>query len=1054
MKRIILFLALVSAVFPQLQETFAQTTTGTISGVLKDTTGSILPGVTVTIKNLETGIIRTVVTDDSGRYRAPALTVGDYEVKAELPGFKAAVRSGITITVNSEVMIDFVLEVGEITERVVVVGQVPIVDTTSPALSGLVDEKKIRDLPLNGRGFERLALLQPGVFFITTSVGSIVTGKGIKLAVNGARDRQNLFMLDGLEINDGRNSTPGGMAGALLGVEAVREFQVLTSTYSAEFGRAGGAIINAVTKSGTNEFHGSFFEFLRNDALDARNFFDPSKNPPEFKRNQFGGTFGGPIGIPGLYRGKNRSFFFLNYEGLRERLGISGVSVVPNELARRGFVPDPRAGRLIEVEVSPVIKPFLDLFPLPNGRDLGLGLAEFRFSRSRPTDENFFVVRMDHKFSDKDSLFARYAFDDSFVESPLAIPIFAAREESRNQYLAVEEARILSPGLLNTFRFGFNRSRFGGENVQLVPVGPELSFLPGEAMGTIANRGGLATLGTQVDLPRQTIQNLFEYSDQITLTKGRNSLKGGLSIKRYQWNDNSPFLARGLFTFNSLQDFLAGKAADLQAMLPGSDAIRGWRQSLFALFAQEDFKFHPRLMLNLGFRYEFVTVPIEANGKMSNLRFPSDAQPTLGKIIRNPSLRNFAPRVGFAWDPLGDAKFSIRAGFGIFYDQVLWHYYRFPGVRIPPFFKGIGFLLNPPFPRPPFELLRAPGALSLQTIRFDISTPYLMQYNLTFQKEIAPDTVLTAGYVGSRGVKLIRRTASNSAVPLILDGRKFFPERPRRRNPNFADIAELVSDASSFFNSFQLSVNRRFSGGLQFQATYTLSKNIDDATSTVSNEFINGPLTPIDPDNRKLDRGLSSLDVRHNLIINYTYDLPFARGVQGTVGKLLSGWQINGITTIAAGTPFTVINGFNRARNLLTGALQFSDRPDLRPGFSNNPRLGGPDRYFDPEAFRLQPGGFIGNLGRNTLIGPGLVNFDFSLVKSLAVSEAREIQFRVETFNLFNRPNFAIPSNAPSFIGGAIVFNDPSGVPVPTAGKIFQTVTASRQIQFAIKYIF
>ncbi|MBI4481547.1 MAG: TonB-dependent receptor [Acidobacteria bacterium] len=1033
-----------------------QVTTGSISGTVRDDTGAVLPGTAISTKHLETGTTRTGVTDEHGRYIISQLALGNYEVQAELPGFQTGIRTGIRLTLGREAIVDFTLAVGEITEKIVVTGEAPLVDTARSAISGLVEEKTIRDLPLNGRSFDQLALLHPGVTSSRQSgKGAILVGFGSFFSVSGARPNQNSYLLDGTDINN-LIDQPGSVAGVLLGVDAVREFEILTTNYSAEYGRAAGGIISAATRSGTNEFHGSVFAFHRNDNLDARNFFDRRPNPPEFKRNQFGFAAGGPIV-------RNRTFVLGTYEGLRERLGLTRTSITPDARSRQGLLPDPaRPGQFINVGVSPAVRPFLDLYPLPTGADFGDGTGPFGFSESQPTDEDFFQIRMDHTLSNSHSLFGRYTFDDGRLVRPLDFPTYRSRFTTANQFVTLEDKYIFSPRLLNVFRFGFNRSLILGAEVtdESTPAG--VTFIPGRPLGDILI-GGLSVVGSDFTLPRRNLQNLFEWTDNVTYTTGRHSLKLGFNAKRFQANVIQDLFRRGRYQFNSLGDFLASRPVFFFSMFLDADSVRGFRQSLFGSYVQDDIRLSSNLTLNLGLRYEVVTKPTEKNGKEVHLPSIFAPNTVVGDILlRNPSLRNLAPRLGFAWDPFRDGKTSLRGGFGIFYEQILPRIYFIASAQAPPFFN-FAIIPGVSFPRGGFEAIT--GAAPVRNVNgLDpfIDTPYTIQWNLNLQRQLFANAVFSIGYVGARGVKLTTLKESNTAIPQVLpDGRKFFPLGAPRRNPNFASLFIYLGEANSFYHSLQLGFNKRYAetpiGPLQFQVSHTLSKSVDDHTADLGGRFGNAPAGIQDADHLKGDRGLSNFDLRQNLTINYTYEIPFGKGLTGFANKMATGWQINGITTVSSGIPFNVLLGFNRSRSLALG-FRLSDRPDLKPGSSNNPTKGfrRPEQWFDRNAFELQPAGFFGNLGRDTVIGPGFVNFDFSVVKNnyvRSISESFNVQFRAEFFNIFNRPNFATPKNTAGGTGGVIIFNDPSGRPLGSAGQIFDTVSTSRQIQVGLKIV-
>lgn len=1039
---------------------FAQVTTGTISGVVKDQTGAIISQAIITIRNLDTGLTRTAVTDQEGRYYVPALPLGDYEVKAEHEGFKTEVRSGIRLTVGREASVAFVLSVGELRETVTITGETSLVETSNPSLSGLVGERRMRELPLNGRDVFQLTTLQVGVIStagITSRVGggAIDIGPGrTKIAVNGARITANNFLLDGTTVNDAFNNTPGAISGNFTGVDTLREFQVLTNSYSAEYGVAGGAIINAVTKSGTNEFHGTAFEFHRNSVLDARNFFDPGDVPP-FKRNQFGGTIGGPIV-------KNKTFFFGSYEGLRERLGVS----------RRFAVPTPAA----RMRALPAVRSYVDLYPMPNGEDLGNGTAFFVRPANDKTTDNFFTVRADHHFSERDSFFARYTFSDSNINVAEEV-IQDTIIEGRNQYLTLGQDHVFSSKLINTFRFGFNRSFIEGDKPFVVETPPELAFIPGRRLGSFFGISEIAPLGFNLFTPRFFAHNQFELTDQAAIIGGGHSIRVGFAARRIQLNATSPQVPDGIFIYfglppnplfpnglSTLDTFLLGLPAVFVAPKPGSDFFRGIRETVFGSFFQDDWKVSNRLTINLGLRYEFITSPSEVNGKIANLRSVTDPSTTVGEpFFENPSKRNFAPRVGFAYDPFGNGKTSIRGGYGIFDVLILPFNYRFEISSQPPFAE-LAFVVGPPpffFPVPfpnAFDFITTsvlPLPPNVNSFNFDTERSYMQHYNLSVQRELVSSLVLTLAYVGSRGVHLARKNSINQRIDFIIkDGRKFFPPLPpgvppssRRLNPNFGAIRHIFLDANSNYNALQLRVDKRFSHGLDFQASYTWSKAIDDASSTDS-DFANQPPGSRlqDSFDTQAERGLAAFDVRHNFVLSATYELPKAQRLKGALDKLLNGWQLTAILTATSGFPFNPTLGFDRAND--ASADDVAQRPDLAPGRTAKSAITSrPERYVDPSAFVLPPEGTYGNLGRNVLIGPGLATFDFGLFKNIAARENLMIQLRVEAFNLFNRANLAVPNNL-------VIFTSPQGDVPGNFARITRTTAASRQIQFGLKFLF
>ncbi len=1020
---------------------WAQGTSGTISGVVTDPQGAVVPGASITIKNLDTGLVRAVLSDDAGNYRVVGLPPGNYEVRVEHRGFNTEVRSGLTLTVAQEAVVPFSLRVSSLAEEVVVSGEAMGVETAGSTMSGLVDEKKIRDLPLNGRDMAQLVLLQPGVVNSRGSVQSANTGRGTRFSVAGARPSQNLFTLDGTTINDALNNTPGSAQGLLVGVETVREFRVLTSTYSAEYGRATGGVFVAVTKSGTNELHGSVFEFLRNDALDARNFFDQAK--PAFRRNQFGGTLGGPIV-------KNRTFFFGSYEGLRERKGITSVSVVPDDDARLGHVPGQAA-----VTVDPRSQPILDLYPRANARNFRDGTAEFNGTTKRVSDDDFFTVKIDHKLSNSDSMFVRYLYDDSNQILPRNFPEFPNLAVNRKQVVTIEERKIVSPSMVNEARAGFNRSTPS----ELVPTtSRKLQMIAGKDLGEV-NVSGLSDVGTDRTNPKIFIQNNFQFTDSLFVMRGRHSLRFGGAFDRFQVNGNSESRTRGQLRFRSVSDLVRFRIRDLQGASSDSDFVRGYRQSLFGFFLQDDFKATRRLTLNLGLRYEVATTPIEVNKKVSNLRDILDKDVTVGDPYFNPSHRSFAPRFGFAYDVSGNGKTAIRGGFGLFQEQPLFNLFRNPVFRSLPFVNR-GTLTAADVPALPVNGSLFKGVdQATEAFQFDPHPAYAMQYNLNVQRELATGTVITVAYVGSRGVNLFGMGEVNTAFPEILpDGRQFFRAGSTRRNPKFSQVRRIYQGFNSNYNSTNIGLLKRFSHGLQFQTSYTLGKSIDDRSGTSGRqEYENGQARAFDPYNRRLDRGRSDFDVRHNFVANATYDLPFGKNLKGVAGLLCGGWQLNSILTLSSGIPFTTLVDGDPDRDATD---ENAARPNLVPGASFTPAGGSTvDRWFNPAAFAAPEVGFRGTAGRNIVTGPNFRTVDFSVVKKFRIDEKRSLQFRAEAFNLLNRANFDLPSNSQD---GEQVFNffPASGnaparfEPTASAGRIFSTVGDSREIQFALKFIF
>lgn len=1035
----------------------AQTSTGSISGMVQDESGAVVPSANVTIHNVDTGIDRSVVTDNGGRYHVTSLIPDRYEVHASMSGFETAVRTGMQLTVGSDLEINIVLKVGQVTEKTVVSAEAPLVETMTGTISGLVDDKAIRDLPLNGRSFDSLIALQSSAPQIRVrNSTSVVAGVGAVYAVHGARDQSNRFLLDGTEVLSAGFQTdmPGGSLGINMGVEAIREFSVLTSNYGAAYGKKMGAIINMATRSGTNQLNGFAFEFLRNSALDARNFFD--KKIPPFRRNQFGGGLGGPIR-------KDRTFFFGTYEGLRQNLGLSVVQAVPDVNARQGLLPDrQRPGQFINppIEVAPSVKPYLALYPLPNGRNLGDGTAEAAFSPTQVSSQNFYLGRMDHRLSDKDSLFGRYNFSDSGTHLVSDILYWGGGQNqtvSHSQVLTVEETRAYS-STVNTIRAGLNRSTLAANSVPTVPVDSSLFFFPGaRGLGAISfaasatgggGTGALANLGTSTTENAFAI-NVISGGDALFHQLGPHSLQTGVQIQRIQQNQRKPDVVYGNFQFTDLTSLLTGKPANFAAPNPrgGGDSTKGYRQTYLASYLQDDYKVRPNFTLNLGLRWEYMTPPTEASGnRISNYHAHLengvsvlDTAPTLGSPFFESHKLGFTPRLGFAWDISGDGKTAIRGGVGMFYDQIETEFKARTGPN-PPFW-GTVQIASPPFP---LGFSGSAGNVALtppEALDFHLSVPVRWQYNLNIQRQITTNTVFNIGYVGSEGYHLVRMSDMNTVVPQILPGGVlFYPATAPRKNPLLASSQFISTDATSSYQGLDLELMQRLSHGLRYKVAFTYAKNIDTTSAIVGDWSIGTSTTTMQPDNLKLDRGLSSFDVRRNAVANLTYDLPWQHAAGAA--KWIGGWQVSGIATLSDGMPFTALTGFNRSQNKQNTV---SDRPNLLPGKSKNPIRGGPDKYFDTGAFVLPQPGFYGNMGRNTLITPGFATVDFTLAKVMPVTERTKLDFRAEFFNLLNRANFGLPSNK--------IFNS-SGAVQGTAARITSTVNTSRQIQFGLKLLF
>ncbi len=1038
----------------------AQTITGNIIGTVSDETGAVLPGVEITVRNQDTGISRSVVSNDDGTYRAQSLAVGPYEVRAELAGFQTLIRTGIGLTVGQQAVVNLTLQIGSISEQVIVTGEASLVETTQSTVSEIVSEKTISDLPLNGRNFIQLALLQSGVINSVSAPRSQAGNEGIKISIAGTRTTQTAVLLDGTDIRGNQGTTPGGPGGGLLGVETVKEFQVITGVFSAEYGRFTGGVINTVSKSGTNQIHGSVFEYHRNSALDARNFFDRNpenplerSSPPAFKRNQFGFSLGGPII-------QDKTFFFGSYEGLRERLAATTISNVPNALARQGMLPIGPGGSLVDVGVDPSVQPYLDLFPAGNGADNGDGTQEFIFAANSPIDEDYYMFKIDHQLSDNDSVFGRYTLNDgeSLITQPF--PQFFRTPVYRNQYLTLEWKRIVSPSMINTFRAGFNRTVHN-----VIPVADpvpdrSLYFSPFDfaVFGEMGIGGSTSILGLSHNQNSRTHYNSFQFSDDLIYTRGRHSLKFGVNIDRINLNYVSFSRASGVYDFDNLEDFLTSEPAQFDVFVEKTGMI-GVRTTLIGMFIQDDFTFTPNLTINMGLRYEFITVPTEVGGRLANLDHPLDPALFQGDpYFENPSLKNFSPRIGFAWSPFGNGKSSVRGGFGVFFDQIMTPYYSSPIAQSLPniratenFAPGEGNFPNDFDTLPPSDSVQqGPWVI------FNPDQPYVMQWSFNIQNEVFPGAVALIGYSGHRANHLGRFVNANAAITTRdttgpRAGQWFFPPDAEARNPAFGELRATVWDARSFYHALRLSFQKRFSQRYQFQFSYNFSKNIDDGSGTNFSDRGGGSdnIWTTFIDDVSLDRGLSGNNIFHTFSANFTWELP-GDNLSGAAGAIFGNWQVGGIVTATSGEMMTVDMSGDRAR-LRTGRLT-PNRPDRIPGVELV--IGdAPDNYLNPDAYTVQPAGYIGDLARGSIEGPGRFLTDLSLIKNIPFGswESTRLSFRAEFFNIFNRANFSVPGSR--WATGD--FDNPNGPRLSgTFGKSTSTVDTSRQIQFALRISF
>jgi hypothetical protein len=1065
--------------------TFAQVS-ATLSGTVTDQSGAIVQGSSVTAKNVETGAIRTTLTDAEGHYQFFSLPVGQYEIRSVKTGFTEVVRTGVNLAVGHFASVDMSLRIGESAQQVTVNADASLVGVTSANVGGLVGERQIKDLPLNGRSYDELLTLNPGVTNFTWEktggVGVSNSTVGNNFIVSGNRPQQNLFLLNGVEFTGAaeNNMTPGGTSQQLLGVDAVREFNLLTDSYGAEYGKRPGGQALIVTQSGSNQLHGSIYEFLRNNALDARNFFDGA-SAPGFQRNQFGASLGAPIQ-------KNKTFLFVNFEGFQQHLHQTGVDLVPDDNMRAGSLPcklvtpapaNCSAAGLAFVGVSPLINAWAP--PSPGAPDFG-GISEAFNSPLQTIRDNFGTARLDRILSAKDTLSGVYTIDDSADFTPTSTNLYSTDAETlREQVASIEETHVFSPNLLNTARIGYSRAAyfFTGEPTPGTPAAALPGFLAGLQVGAIVVGGSAASNptaqlslagsnnGSNLDVAR----NLFTYEDKVSYTKGGHQFTFGVWLQRLRSNENLALSQYGQATFTSLQTFLQGTASLLFDPTP---TPLGWRSLFTAGYAEDVIRLNRKLTLSLGFRAESSTGWNEAHGRAATYTYPNgiiSTQPNISSSAFTVNNAKFLPepRFGLAWSPFANAHPTvIRLGWGMYNDlQDALGYRTDQNAPFNPTYN-----LSTNVSQLPILPAAVPSAAKLVPggVQPDLQTPTVMSWSFRIQQQITANTALTVGYVGNHGYHELVGVDANEPFPVVcpaspcpatypsnfpagiagtpVPAGTYYVPNSTKANPAINNTWTYFSEGDSSYNALQVDLNHRFSKDFSIRGVYTWSKTIDDGSSLNATTSGNEPALVSNPFDLRADRGLANFDVRNVAAVNASYALPFGPGkhfqtaASGLVNSLVGGWTINSIVALQGGFPFTPQLSYNPSNN---GDTRNPVRPFVNPAFTGPIILGNPNQWFNPAAFLAPPNasGFYGNLGRDTLTGPGLATWDLSFHKDTRIRERLNLQLRAEIFNLLNRANFNTPN--------AVVFT-PTGVS-PTAGVITSTATTSRQIQFGLKLL-
>ena len=1068
----------------------AQVTGATVVGTITDSVGAVVPNAKIDLLRESTGTHTDVMSNVSGGYTVPNLVPGSYTIMVTAASFRTEVAKGLTLTVGENVEENFTLKPGVVTEQVSVTLTTSAIDLASSQISNVVDSTTVRELPLNTRDWTLLATLQPGVSLVRTEKAVAVgadrgnRGYGAQLTVAGGRPQQNNYRMDGISINDYSNGAPGSVAGVNLGVDAIQEFSVVTANASADYGREAGGVINAISRAGTNGFHGTVFDFFRNDALDARNYFDPVKKG-ELRKNQFGAALGGRLI-------KDKTFFFADYEGVRQVAGIPNTVNAPSANARIGILncstatggvqqagcptPGPAAaGSTYTVPVSADVASYLKFYGVPTTQPANSDTGTYVFTGKQVTPEYFVQARLDEIVTAKDSAHATYMYDNGTFTQPDAENNYLLLSDTRRQLGLIEETHIFSSSFVNTARGGVSRNVANITNtaagLNAAAADTTLGGVPGRAASSLVI-GGLTNFGGGLNSPSQ--YNFYWTSiqgyDDAFYTLRNHTIRFGGAVERMRDDIVATSSPAGLYTFGSTADFIAGRVQNFQAQLPGSIPEKGLRQTLGAGYVLDDWKARKNLTLNVGLRYEATQVPTEVHGNISRLVNLTDPAPTLGgSYFSNPTLKNFEPRVGVVWDPFGTGKTAVRAGFGIFDILPLPYQFELLSALAAPYLQ-VGSVVysnaaapytaaqpgDGKFAHGSFAAIQAPSTLRQSYVQPNPARNYLMEWNMNVEQDLGHSFSATVGFVGSKGVHQPFRTDEVNTVQPIgyTNGQLTFPKPGTAPvlNPNVGQIAAIYYNNNTYYDGLQAGLTKKMSHGFQAQVSYTFSKAIDLGSAILAGDPFGNSISGLFPFAPRLRRGPADFNVPNEFTFNYLYQVPVAKSLHGPLGAIANGWEASGIFFAQNGLPFTPTIAGDSLGLKGTAPYNVPNRTTGASGCSSgvNPRraIG----YINLTCFSFPAANangttVYGNASRNSLRGPNLNELDVSTMKSTHINERLNLQFRAELYNVLNHSNFSPP------IANRTVFTA-TGATVGTAGNITSTVTTSRQIQFGLKLIY